>query len=526
VSPVSLLKTHPHEFGANLLFIEHDLAPYWAFRSVISDHGGGASEVVTVEHEGRSYDVSLGHQKGGLAPRPDDDIQTVYEYRVHLEERGNPERKADFLIQPRWSNMRTTEGKSASTPDILGVNVKTQGANIEFKEYPSLLRKASARLGVNMQYFEDVHDYSTVYDAARYVRVRDGKSDTIYGTNGTLRRVRELVADTGYTKLVSDGTETDGYYHTVTFGNEGAQDLLDHRYAKEIKHYHVKNPQNVEGALKHPKVEAAYQNSKCNHTVKWSDLDDLNRELDEALLNILVWSDLPYRDDGFTYIDDRYHENENVARDRQVVSDPTPELRDEQEARVIQHLRGMTDSDVQVLDKLVSDGGTATATELEDETDYSLATVYRALNRMDSLVSHEKGEIRVASEYMARRLNDAVQAAQDRVRDALELGAEVVEETAADLERRGGALREWMTTYGVELEDDPEKRAEIKVEHQNGRDIKEILREGLNAWKYAGRDAHRFLRAEVQRYNRECGAWQYGRAASFLGRHNHVRNRR
>jgi predicted transcriptional regulator len=523
---VSLLKTHPHEFGANLLFTEHDLKPYWAFRSVISDHGGGASEVVTVEHEGRSYDVSLGHQKSGLAPRPDDEIQTVYEYRVHLEENGNPERKADFLIQPRWSDMRTTEGKSVSAPDVLGVNVKTQGANIEFEEYPSLLRKASARLGVNMQYFEDVHDYSTVYDAARYVRVRDGKSDTIYGTNGTLRRVRELVADTGYTKLVSDDTEADGYYHTVTFGNEGASELLNHRYAKEIKHYHVKNLQNVEDALQHPKLETAYQNSKCNYTARWKDIDDLTRELDETLLNILSWSDLPHRDDGFTYIDDRYYENENVEKDRQILSDPTPELRDEQEARVIQHLRGMNDSDVQVLDELVSDGGTVTATELEEETDYSLATVYRALNRMDSLVNHEKGEIRVASEYMARRLNDAVQAAQERVRDALELSAEVVGEATEELERRGGALREWMQTYGVELEDDPEKRAEMKIERQNGRDIKEILREGLNAWKRAGREKRRFLTAEVKRYNRECDAWQYGRAAGFMERYNSVKNRR
>jgi len=519
---VSLLKTHPHEFGANLLFVDHDLKPYWAFRSVVSDHGGGASDIATVEHEGHTYDVSLGHQKGGLAPREDDDIQTVYEYRLHLEERGKPERKADFLIQPRWHNMKTKEGKPVSTPDVLGVNVKTQGANIEFEEYPSLLRKASARIGVNMRYFADVHDYSTVYDAARYVRVRDGKSDTIYGTNGTLRRVRELVADTGYTKLVSDDTETDGYYHTVTFGNEGAQELLEHRYAKEIKHYHVKNPQNVEGALKHPKVEAAYQNSKCKHTVKWSDLDDLNRELDEALLNILVWSDLPYRDDGFTYIDDRYHENENVERDRQVMSDPTPELRDEQEARVIQHLRGMNDSDVQVLDKLVSDGGSATATEIEEETDYSLATVYRALNRMAELVTHEKGEIRVASEYMARRLNDAVQVAQERVRDALELSAEVVEKATDKLERRGGALREWMNTYGVELEDDPEKRAQMKVERQNGRDIKEVLRDGLRAWKHAGREKRRFLTAEVQTWNEEFGTWEYGKARSLLGNRNRV----
>ena len=523
---MSLLKTHPHEFGANLLFTEHELDPYWAFRSVVSDYGGGASEVVAVEHEGNTYDVSLGHQKGGLAPREDDDIQTVYEYRLHLEQRGNPERKADFLIQPRWHNMKSKDGNPVSTPKVVGVNVKTQGANIEFKEYPSLLRKASARLGVNMSYFENVHGYSTVYDAARYVRVRDGKSDTIYGTNGTLRRIRELVADTGYTKLVSDDVEKDGYYHTVTFGNEGAQDLLEHRYAKEIKHYHVKNPQNVEGALRHPKVEVAYQNSKCSHTVKWSDLEDLSRELDEALLNVLNWSELPYRDDGFTYINDRYHENENVARDRQVVTDPTPDIRDEQEARVIRHLRGLNDSDVQVLDELVNSGGAKTATELEEKGEYSLSTVYRVLERMDSLVRHEKGEIRIASEFMARRLNDAVQAAQDQVRDALELSAEVIEETTEDLERRGGALREWLKTYGVELEDDPKKRAEMKVERKRGRDIKEVLREGLRAWERTGREKRRFLNAEVQQWNDEYEAWQYGRASGFLEKYNHVRNRR
>lgn len=66
---MSLLKTHPHEFGANLLFTEYDLKPYWAFRSVISDHGGRASEIVTVEHEGLTHNVPLGHQKSCFAPK-------------------------------------------------------------------------------------------------------------------------------------------------------------------------------------------------------------------------------------------------------------------------------------------------------------------------------------------------------------------------------------------------------------------------------------------------------------------------
>jgi hemerythrin-like domain-containing protein len=102
------------------------------------------------------------------------------------------------------------------------------------------------------------------------------------------------------------------------------------------------------------------------------------------------------------------------------------------------------------------------------------------------------------------------------------MSAEVVEETAEKLERRGGALREWMKTYGVELEDDPEKRAEMKIERQNGRDIREVLREGLNAWKRAGREERRFLTAEVQKWNDEHEAWHFGKARGFLGIRNRV----
>jgi hypothetical protein len=118
---------------------------------------------------------------------------------------------------------------------------------------------------------------------------------------------------------------------------------------------------------------------------------------------------------------------------------------------------------------------------------------------------------------MARRLNDAVQAAQERVCDALELSAEVVEETAEKLERRGGALREWMKTHGVELEDDPDKRAEMKVERTNGREIKEVLREGLNAWKRAGREKRRFMNAVVKFWDDSHGTWHYMDVSTKVG---------
>ncbi len=229
---MSLLKTHPHEFGAHLLFTEYDLKPYFAVRNSVQKFDGGGSELAEFEHNERTYTVTLGYQESGLAPRKDDQIDEVYEYKIHLEEVGAPERKAHFLIQPRWANMKTKEGKPVSTSDVLGVNVKTQGAKIEPDEYPTLLRKAARRLDINPRYFEDVHDYSAIYDAARYVRVHENKSNKIHSTGGVMQCIGELIADTDYRALVEDSRKKDGYYHALA-------DDLEEEFQREADRYAV-----------------------------------------------------------------------------------------------------------------------------------------------------------------------------------------------------------------------------------------------------------------------------------------------
>ena len=523
---MNFVATAPHEFGANLVFGDYSLKPYFAMRSRVADLNGGESDIGTFRHNSRTYSVSIGYQDSGLAPREEDDIQDVKEYRLNIVDKDAPERKADFLVQPRWHDMETVKGESINTPNIIGVNVKTQGSNIEFSEYTELLKKAAQVVDVSPDYFQDVHPYTSVYDAARYVRIRRSQSGQVHGQNGIIRRIGELTWDEGYTKIVSNDEEVRGYYHSVAFNSDGARALLDHRYAKEVKHYHVKNPQNVEGALKHPKLEAAYQNSKDDHRVSWDDVEDLSRELEETLLNILDWAELPTTDDGYHFVDDRYHDHSDEDKNRQIIENPLPELREKQEAVVIHKLREMNDSDVEVLQRLVEDGSTKTAKELEEETSYHLSTVYDALNRMDELVHSDNGDIVVASKYMARRLNDAIQKAERCLKDALELSAEVVEKSADKLERQGGALREWLNAYAVDVKDDPNERLEFDIGRENGREIKEILREGLRAWERAGRDESRFLTAEVKYWNDEVGAPQYRKVRGALGKHYTIRNRR
>ncbi len=104
-----LLETNPHEFGVKLLFTEYDLKPYFAVRSAVQEHDGGGSELATFEHNDRTYAVSLGYFPSCFAPREEVDIDKVYEYDLHVEEVGAPERKVHYQMSPRWANMKTTD---------------------------------------------------------------------------------------------------------------------------------------------------------------------------------------------------------------------------------------------------------------------------------------------------------------------------------------------------------------------------------------------------------------------------------
>lgn len=79
----------------------------------------------------------------------------------------------------------------------------------------------------------------------------------------------------GYTKSVRDDRECPGYYHTATIDFRRAGELVGiHELAKEFKHYHMRNPDAVEGtALENPKVGVSFQHSIHDDTLYWSALE-------------------------------------------------------------------------------------------------------------------------------------------------------------------------------------------------------------------------------------------------------------
>lgn len=303
----------PHEVGGNLIFTDDDLAPYFALDAVVKDAGG--SRTAEFEYDGERFEATLSYQQSGLAPRDDPGFQleSVREYRIHVvadDDLG--ERKANYQVAPRWPDMETTDGDPVETPDITGVNVQIQGSKLRLDAYPELLRRAADALDVNPGYFQRIHGYSNIYTYEEYVRINRDKSEKVVGMNGPLRRIFEYVGGAGeFRELREDDRGIEGYHHRVKLDSKGAETLLSgHSLGKKIKHYHPKyarSDADGDDALAHPKMGVTYQSNLTDEgAVRWRDRDDLRREVEETLLNVLAWSGLPTRADGEVYVGDAY----------------------------------------------------------------------------------------------------------------------------------------------------------------------------------------------------------------------------
>lgn len=231
-----------------------------------------------MEIDGEHWEVSIGNQKSGLEPRPHDDVQSLYEYRVNAY--GHGERKLPLLIQPRlaWKDER----RPKSVPRDLGLatNVKLETAvNLEPEEIEQLIPQIMTLLaqyaGVswNPDYFtETPHEYSTITQYERYYRVERGQARKIIRSDGIFHRIFHLLADYEGSKVVysADNTEIIGYNHQIRLDRSGAKELLEGRQrGKQFKHYH---PQHVRGSdsgdpLYHPKIGCLFK-KKWNNELR------------------------------------------------------------------------------------------------------------------------------------------------------------------------------------------------------------------------------------------------------------------
>ncbi|MDZ7689257.1 MAG: hypothetical protein U5J64_11220 [Halobacteriales archaeon] len=498
----------PHEFDAFLLFDKHGLSPYLGLsREIIHGLDGSAKNYTTFTVDGEEWNVEkIYYKKGNIDPEDMLDFETVYEF--HVVCRGDGERKAAFHITPRWSGIESKSGKSIPCPPKVdeGTSVRVQGSNVDPRQYTEILRTVMGELTVSPKYFRSPHAGSRVIQYERYVRIERDTAKKVISLDGALARVWRLLGrrDTGHAEYKKKDEDVEGYEHVVQFDGEGAGELIPgHRIGKYVKHYH---PQHVrdddEDPLYHPKIGVSL-NRKLHGSVPYSKVEELERELDESLINLLSWSDVPTEPSSVTYVADDHFaptERDDIA----IYEDPTPKIEMEQDAVVVRTLReGIEESDFQAMEALLSDGGGQHPAEVAADTDYSVRTLYRSLERLDGIVRNDSSTLRFVSKKVAEDVREIVSQTRTKLQTAAERACAMIN-VDADLDGNGEAFQRWCSKYAVEVaRDDDNLTFKIgamldRISTSPKPTVYEVLQEGARAWRELGRPGSEFKDALVE----------------------------
>lgn len=503
------LKTAPHELDVNFITGTHPdpgtpdfgLKSYYALHSIRSEYDGWKTDGKPSREfnfNGHRWAAVLDYQDSGLDPMPSPEfsIQSVKEYRLYFVCKDSPhyeERPADqqdrtkggtVHVAPRWPGL-TSDGEPVSVPDYGApyVNYEMQGSNIPHEDYHDLLKRLLDSFDISPRYVDRPHPDSNIQDLARYVRPRRGESGPIFAPDGPIARAHTLIQGdrSGFRKHVEDHREIPGYYITASVESDKADNLIrGHSLGKELKHYYPNHPDkfNQNEAPHHPKFEVSYQTSLTDETLRWSELDDATRELDETILNALDWAGIaPTADAGIWCDHDPYWQVQNTHASRKLVPDPLPDIEDEQEHRVMQLWGDMTQSDRDVTEMLLTDGGKVSPQEAADQTGNSYRTVREVVSRLEGLITHTYGEMEIESKKIQQELLKRVRAAGERFEQ--EIGSSVMDLADAADERSRSAWDRTRRRYSITTDtsqDDCRKRLKVGYKAQDKSEANDMLR--------------------------------------------------
>jgi hypothetical protein len=491
------LKTAPHELDVNFITGVHPepgtpdygLKSYYALHSIVSEYDDWKTDGKPsreMEFNGETWAIVLDYQDSGLDPMPSPEfsIQNVKEYRLYFVSKDSPHYRdapadqqdrvkgGSVHVAPRWPDL-TSDGTPVSVPDYGApyVNFEIQGSNIPHEDYHDLLKRLLDAFDVSPRYVDRPHPDSNVQDLARYVRPERGESGPIFAADGPIARTHTVIQGdrSGYRKHVEDHTELPGNDVRSYVDSSKADTLIrGHELGKELKHYYD-DPHAYErtDAPYHPKFEVAYQTSITDKTVRWSEIDDAVRELDETLLNCLDWAGIAPTSDASIWVDfDPYWNVEDTHQSRKLVPDPLPDIEDEQEHMVMKMWGNMTDADRDVTEHLLTDGGTVSPQEAADATGNTYRTVRAVCDRMSDLIRHTYGEMEIESKHVQQELLKRVRTATDRFED--EIGSTAMELADAAKERTRTAWDRARRRYSVTVDEDGDDYSQelIKIDYQ------------------------------------------------------------
>jgi hypothetical protein len=527
----------PHEFHANLLFNSDGLAPFFALDSEVK--AGEGSKSGEFLQDGERWVVRLSYQDSNIV-HPGDrtplgtnwQLQTMREYRLKVARHPSQDDagQQDFVahVAPRWPGMQGERDDGSRVeipvPDGFGegVNVRVKGSNITFARYPELLQRAAIEVGVTGHYFEEPHPYSNVQDAEKYARVHEDVSGPVHARDGPIAAMGHLLESDrrGYRKIVQNdddeqGRNLPGYYHTATLGPRRIREAFpDHHLPKEVKHYYAREALSVpdDHPLSHPKIGSSLQASLLDddETVRWSDLEKLERELDQTVLSVLADAGLDIAPSGSgPFVEDAYFEPEVDHAGPDPIGLDLTRVEQQQESVVVRHLSdGLSPVQWEALEMLVSDGGTVAPADIADEYGRHVESVRRALREMEDLVISDYADVSLRSEYVAEMVHAAVDEAREATRRAVDTAAKAAEAAERGLENTMSAFIAWAARHGVDVND--ARDAQMTLRFGEIEKHGKAIREGFRVWKDAGMPEERYRQAQVQLADGSRGmAWRW-----------------
>ena len=509
----------PHEADVFLWFDDHGLAPYWAVANLLFNTVDGGKHEITTARDGERWTTTLTYSKSGIAPRPEDDVNGDVLYEFDLSVEGPYHKSVHYNISPRYENMRGPDGDRLRIPWCGGdgVDVHAEGSNIPLEEYPehlwTALRELFADCGkrFNPSYFQQPRGDSKIATYEQYVRLRRHYGRKLAYDDGFFLRLTHLLADRDNVQFElsvnNENGEPKRHAADLPPSALAACGRFDRTFGKRVKLYHPKHLRSEASAddpLTHPKLGVAFHKSIHDEAIAWRDREQLTRDLEEWVVNVLRWGEVPYEPDPTAFIADDVFAVEASSRRIEYRSNPLPALETEQERVLERVLASASDTEADVLKTLATDGGKAHYTELAAETGRSTSTVYRALEGLGELVKCDgDGVHRIASEHIRQEVVGLV----ERLEELGDSVASRVQELF-QVELRGvadSALEKWAAKYGVELEGSDLEDATLRFDavlstlrSTSAPRLQEVLQEGIEAWHSVGRDPRVFRQLTYQ----------------------------
>jgi hypothetical protein len=411
--------------------------------------------------------------------------------------------------------MRGPDGdlKKLAWPGGDGLDVLCQSSNIPFDQLIPLLRGAIDSLAdsvdeeINRTYFRQPAPTSKIVTVEWYVRIRRQYARKLVRSDGVFHKIMHLLSPEKGMEWVykGDNSEIVGHRHAMDLPPAAISKLgPDYSLGVRAKSYHPKHARKKESdddPLSSPKLGVAFHKSIDGEARSWDERDELRREIEEILINLMEWAGIPTEPDPTTFVDDDHFSVEPSEVSIGRLSDPTPDLEANQESLLMTVLGEISPAAQDVTETIATDGGTH-YTEIADETDNSVSTIYRALEQLGELVESERGIVRFTSEKIRQEIIGMV----DRLDELKESTADRVAELA-NIELRSSAdsaVEKWMAKYGAELVDFDGDGGTLRFDTLLTRlksadepNLWQTLQEGMDAWESTGRNWQKFARLRV-----------------------------